>query len=315
MKRIAGFGFALLLFLTPISVFAEQKDIIKLPGSTQKYTIYDKDGNSVTVTFNHEKDKIRLVITPPNSDELETIEIPKDDTGNDDENNQDDKNDKDDDKNRDKNSDEDKDNERRSSKDRERDPSQSGDNHIHVPVNYTDINNHWAKQDILAFSNAGLIQGYPDGTFRPNNPISRAEFAALLERVLEKVGVKKEGEQPPSRFKDVPPSSWYYLSVNWLENRGNIPHDKYPNGLLHPNEPILREEMALWLAHEVSSDKPMPMFKDMAQIRFQEEVRNVTGAGLLLGYPDSTFRPKGQTTRAEAVTILMRFMRSSGLAE
>lgn len=291
MKRYVALGMALPLLLSPVSVYANQKDVISLPQTTKNYTIYDKDGNSLQVEFEHKRKEIQVVVFPPSHlEEKKVIVIPL------------------------------------KGKDRANDSGSDGDSDDKddstgvsnppvgekegTPITYQDIEGHWAKPDITDMVNLELIQGYPDGTFRPNNPISRAEFAALLERVLENVGVEKEGEQTPTRFIDVPSTSWYYLSVNLLENRGNIPHDKYSTGLLHPNEPITREEMALWLAKEVSSDKPMPTFKDMAQIRFQEEVRNVTGAGLLLGYPDGTFKPQGNTTRAEAVTILMRFLRT-----
>ncbi|UFJ41323.1 S-layer homology domain-containing protein [Brevibacillus humidisoli] len=312
MKRMTAMGMTLVLLISPISVFAEQKDVIKLPGATEQYTIYDQDGNSVTVTFDHEEDEIRVVITPPDSpdsDEGEVIVIPKEDEGGDDK----DDHDRDDDKDNGKDNDSDKDKSDRGRRNNSKEGStDSGDRIVFVPANHSDIKGHWAEEEILALSNMGFIQGYPDGTFRPNNPISRAEFAALLERALNKIGIEKEGEQPHTRFKDVPQSSWYYLSVNWLENRGNIPIDKYPNGLLKPNEPISREEMALWLAKEVASEKTIPAYKDLEQIRFQEEVREAAGAGLLRGYPDDTFRPQGLATRAEAVTILMRFMLANG---
>lgn len=279
------------MLISPSTVMAQKKDVVTVPKSTEYYTIHDKDGNSVSVRFDVKKTEIRIVVNPKEqqnptmpAQKEEVIIIPLDSSS-----------------------------DERVGGSGGAGVGGSGFSIIVKPISYTDIDNHWARNDILEMSALGLIKGYPDGTFRPNNSISRAEFAALVERILQMSGIKKEGEQPLSRFKDVSQSDWFYMSVNWLENRGNIPNAYYQNGLLKPNEPITREEMAVWLAKEVTSDSIVPAFKDQYQIRFKEEVRKITAAGLLKGYPDNTFRPQGQTTRAEAVTILMRFLRMKGI--
>lgn len=297
MKRYAVLGLALPLLLSPMSVYANQKDVISLPQSTEKYTIFDKDGNSVQVEFEHNRKEIQVVVSPPShTEEKKVIVIPLGKDQTDDSGSDGDSDDEDD------------------SKGRSNPPVGEKEGAL-PPITYEDIEGHWAKPDIIAMVNLELIQGYPDGTFRPNSPISRAEFATLLERVLIQAGLLKEEKSVSTKFSDVFPSEWYYPSVSYLEHNGNIPIEKYSEGKLYPNAPIIREEMALWLSNEVPPASKEKDYKDSKKVQFVEEVHKVTNAGLLQGYPDGTFKPQGNTTRAEAVTILMRFMRFKGLVQ
>lgn len=170
---------------------------------------------------------------------------------------------------------------------------------------YKDIKGLWAEEDIYKLVNLGLIKGYPDGTFRPNNKITRAEFGTILVRILE---LEKEIIQTETSFKDVSQGSWFYDYLSKLEATANLQSMYYPNAILEPNEPITREEMALWVSNEVASQQMNLAFTDANKIRFKNEVASAVSAGLLKGYPDQSFQPKGSATRAEAVTILARLL-------
>lgn len=177
-------------------------------------------------------------------------------------------------------------------------------------VMYVDIVGLWAESDIYKMVELGLIKGYPDGTFRPNNRITRAEFGAILARILEK---ERHISPTDTSFKDVPKGSWFYDYLTMLEAEGNLDSKYYQNAILKPNEPITREEMALWVAKEIDGQLNNLAFTDANQIRFKDEVANSVSTGLLKGYPDGSFQPKGGATRAEAVTILVRLLQVKGI--
>lgn len=177
-------------------------------------------------------------------------------------------------------------------------------------VIYKDIVGLWAEEDIYKMVDLGLIKGYPDGTFRPNNKITRAEFGTILARILE---MEQAISPIDTLFKDVPKESWFYDYLAKLESAGNLNSKHYQNAILQPNEPITREEMALWVAKEIDGQLNNLAFTDANQIRFKDEVANSVSTGLLKGYPDGSFQPKGDATRAEAVTILVRLLQVKGI--
>ncbi len=102
---------------------------------------------------------------------------------------------------------------------------------------FSDISTNWARQAILNLSQKGIINGYPDGTFRPDGLISRAEFAAVLVRAkqLENVPISR-----PNLFADVPPSLWAYRPIEIVAGEGLV--SGYPGGVFRPNQDITRAE-------------------------------------------------------------------------
>ena len=72
---------------------------------------------------------------------------------------------------------------------------------------FSDIEDHWAKNEIKSLTEKGLIEGYLDGTFRPNNDITRAEFMTLINRALVYI------EEDTISFSDVSPDDWFYGEV------------------------------------------------------------------------------------------------------
>jgi len=110
-------------------------------------------------------------------------------------------------------------------------PSASAPSFADVPAN------HWAFSAVEAARDRGLVRGYADGTFRPSEPITRAEAAALFDRAFE---LSKEGMDVP--FPDVPASHWSYAPIGALVANGVA--SGYPDGAFRPDRPIARAEFA-----------------------------------------------------------------------
>ncbi|MBA4535484.1 S-layer homology domain-containing protein [Brevibacillus halotolerans] len=277
-----------LLLFGQDTVFAEKKEEVKIPKKTEEYTLYDIDGNFVDLSFWHGREKIEITIQPqknkPNKEEPEIITIPvKKDSGS-----------KDD----------------RSSSVKEL-TNGGGTKITFNPVSYNDTLGHWAGKDIEYMVSLGLLKGYPDGTFRPDNPISKAEFAALLERTIQYVKKENMTFQDLITFRDINRADWFYSSVKKLEQRGNISIADYPTRKLQPLVTISRQEMGLWISKEVKPSLKVLNFTDSHQIKYKEAVRNVVASSLLKGFPDGTFRPDGNTTRAEVASILVRWIKQN----
>lgn len=171
----------------------------------------------------------------------------------------------------------------------------------------SDIENHWARQDIIYLTGKGIIQGYSDGTFRPNGSISRAEFLTMINKVFGYT------EKTEISFTDVKKDDWFYDDVRKAVSVGYI--QGYEDGTMRPNKPITREEaskmiaVACRLEDEISNSAYS--FNDANQIG--EWAGNYIGIlkdkGYMSGYEDGTFRPKRQITRGEAAKILANVSR------
>jgi len=176
---------------------------------------------------------------------------------------------------------------------------------------FADIKDHWAIDYIETMIDMGLLKGYPDGTFRPNNPISRAEFGAVLTRVLE---LENKGPLVTGAnfFTDVNTKDWFYDDITKLQKRGNLQASIYHN-ILRPKEAITREEMALWLANEVEAGSNDANYSDNNNMKFSEQVKIISSQQLLKGYPDGRFRPTERTTRAETAALFVRYLELKGI--
>lgn len=166
---------------------------------------------------------------------------------------------------------------------------------------FSDINSHWAKAEIKDFILKGYIDGYNDGTFRPDNSITRAEFIKLVNRAFNYT------TQGTKTFKDVASNEWYYNEVLIATNAGYI--DGYNDDTFRPNDKISREEVAKIVAtiNNKSGDGVLN-FKDNKDISdwAKPYVDAVSDNNLMGGYDGNIFKPKANITRAESVTTLSR---------
>ncbi len=166
---------------------------------------------------------------------------------------------------------------------------------------FTDINGHWAKNQILDFVSKGYVAGYEDNTFRPENSITRAEFVRVLNQVF------KFEEKGAENFTDVNNSDWYYNDVCIGAKAGYI--KGYEDGTFRPNSPITREEASKILATVLNLKGDGTLgFTDSNKISdwAKDAVDALSDNGMISGYEDNTFRPNNNITRAESVSLLSR---------
>ncbi|OPY61667.1 MAG: Cellulosome-anchoring protein precursor [Pelotomaculum sp. PtaU1.Bin065] len=167
---------------------------------------------------------------------------------------------------------------------------------------------NWAKDEITTAVEAELIKGYPDGTFQPANTITRAEFATVMARALDVTQGKN------NIFNDVPENAWYAGYVKTLVDAKIIKTGDYDNGILKPDDPITRKEIAVWTAraadlYSIKASDVKLDFSDYKGDEYLPLVKKAVGLGILKGYPDGSFRPCGNADRAEAVVMLVRMLR------
>lgn len=171
-----------------------------------------------------------------------------------------------------------------------------------------DIYYHWGKEEIISSVKAGLVTGYPDGTFRPDQKITRAEFYSLLVRLK---GLPLEANASQT-FQDVPPSHWAFSYVSAALKAGYLGLPPYPLDL-EPDGVITRKEIAQavvralgWESVALSRANARPTFSDALSYPFAPYIQVAEECGLIKGYPDGTFRPNEGASRAEALTVLER---------
>jgi len=162
----------------------------------------------------------------------------------------------------------------------------------------SDISGHWAQVTIQSWMDKGLIKGYPDGTFKPDQNLTRAEFMTLANRAFGYTTVV------PITYTDVKAGSWYAPEVAKAKAAGYI--SGYPDGTMNPENPITREETATIIArlqHLNPDANAADKHTDAAKISSwsKGQVGAVTSAQIMQGYPDGSFMPQGLMTRAEVV--------------
>ena len=165
----------------------------------------------------------------------------------------------------------------------------------------SDIAGHWAEDVITQWENAGMISGYEDGTFRPNNSVTRAEFVIMMNNAL---GLTEAGEVS---FSDVQPGNWFYNAVAIAVAAGYC--SGYEDGTFKPSATITRAEAAVMIANASKLEQDATGaagFTDSIPAWAQGSVGAVVKAGFMSGYPDGTFAANQSITRAEAVSSLNR---------
>ena len=148
------------------------------------------------------------------------------------------------------------------------------------------------------------VQGYPDGTVKPTGNITRAETAAILFRLMDE-GSRKTYYSTKSGFRDVATGSWYNTYVATLNNAGVITDSS--NGYFRPNEAITRAELAAMLANFTETAGAANYFNDVsARYWAANAIAICAKLGWITGYPDGSFRPDKNVTRAELMAMINR---------
>ncbi|WP_284642501.1 cadherin-like beta sandwich domain-containing protein [Paenibacillus silviterrae] len=151
------------------------------------------------------------------------------------------------------------------------------------------------------------LSGYPDGTFRPSKAITRAELATIVARIQ---GSSAKGEPLPIQaqgYPDVAPDHWAAEAIAHMQRTGLMLGDN--NGLFRPEDAITRGELASIAARLLSKSAGAAQsggYSDTREHWAFEAIEKASRAGILQGYPDSSFQPDNPLNRAEAVKVLNR---------
>lgn len=169
----------------------------------------------------------------------------------------------------------------------------------------SDIAGHWAESVITQWQSKGLIQGYEDGSFKPNNTITRAEFVTLMNNA------KGFGSEGSINFSDVKNGSWFYSAVARAVAAGYV--KGYSDGSFKPGNTITRAEAAVMIANAArlsANEAGAYRFTDVGSIPAwaRGSVGAVVAAGYMTGYPDGSFYANASISRAEAVSSLNRML-------
>lgn len=180
-----------------------------------------------------------------------------------------------------------------------------------IEKTFTDVPaDFWAGDAIKDLCSRGYINGYPDDSFKPDRQISRAEFIAILNKALNLPSFKPD----QADFEDVASADWFYESVENAVHAGIV---KGYGKIFLPDRGISREEMAAILVKALGSN-------DQAQTNMQVQssftddvsisdwargyVIFATQQGLMKGYLDGSIHPQGQANRAEACSMIIKFL-------
>lgn len=210
-------------------------------------------------------------------------------------------------------------------------------------TDFNDIKNHWAKDTIEKWKDKGVISGYPDGTFKPDNPVTRAELAKILTLAFDLQ------ERSPLGYEDVKSENWYYSYLECcakyipvyplpVSYETNIPYQEVTEKGLNyylPETPAMRMHVAETLV-EIKIDREqinteLPSIQDIqADVtaafkdddyenlyamhgtipenvkRMLEYTYLANKLGIMQGDSNGYFRPYDSVTRAELITMLDR---------
>ncbi len=184
---------------------------------------------------------------------------------------------------------------------------------------FPDIQSHWARLFIEALTQRNIIKGFKDGTFRPDQSITRAEFAALLQATFPQPTVR-----PYISFTDVPATHWARTAIQKAYEMGFIAG--YPNNRFGPDEKITRSQALVALINGLGLNKLVisdlksslsSLYQDAAQIPSYatEAIAAATGASIVVNYPDlKQLKPLQTATRGEVAAMIYQTLAYLGQA-
>ncbi|MBD2742876.1 S-layer homology domain-containing protein [Coleofasciculus sp. FACHB-1120] len=186
------------------------------------------------------------------------------------------------------------------------------------PINFSDIpDNYWARPYIQALVERNILAGFTDGTFRPDQPITRAEFTAPLRKAF--------GQKPAQNavnFQDVPAGYWAEAGIKQAVATGFL--KGYPRNRFLPNQEIPRAQVLVALASGLGLKPPsnpaqaLQTYQDASEIPKYaiQGVAASTAAGLVINYPyPNLLKPNQAATRAEVAAAIYQALVQAGQAE
>lgn len=168
---------------------------------------------------------------------------------------------------------------------------------------FPDLIGHPAGQAVNYLRARGIISGYPDGRFHPDDPVSRAALAVMLAKA------KGLALNPGAAgFKDLAPGHWAAGAIGAVKDAGYL--RGYPDGSFRSDRSVTRAEVAavLYNAFPGRAKTPGIAFGDLKGHWAEKVVAELAAAGVVEGYADGTFRPDRAMTRADLALALWRLM-------
>lgn len=186
------------------------------------------------------------------------------------------------------------------------------------PIKFVDVpQNFWARPYIDALAARGIFAGIPGGYFRPDQPVSRAELAAVVKQAFDKSPV-----QSGQKFKDVPSNYWASSAIDEAYKEGFVA--RYPQNFFKPRQRITRAQALVALVNGLGIDtksnqaQTLSVYKDAEQIPTYatDKIAAATQAGLVFNYPDpKLLRPTQSITRAELAALIYQALAKEGKVE
>lgn len=181
---------------------------------------------------------------------------------------------------------------------------------FHVDVasaqSFKDTTTHYAAKEIKYLVDRDIIAGFPDGTFRPNAPITRADAIVIVGRAI---GLSDK--QTQTTFPDVPKAHYASGYINDAY-RGNI-IGGYSDGTFRPGNQVTRGEMAIIIANAFQYKQTRDIYYHDVAITDPKyrAINLITTAGISVGYPSGVFKPNDSITRAEYAVMIARALNPS----
>ncbi|MFP4299635.1 MAG: glycoside hydrolase family 10 protein [Spirulinaceae cyanobacterium] len=179
-----------------------------------------------------------------------------------------------------------------------------------------DIDNHWARSCITQLRDRDIIQGYPDGTFRPNRTVTRAEFAAMVNQAFRDRPVTRDA----ITFRDVPSNFWGRDAIAQAYRTNFL--TGYPNRIFNPDRAIPRVQVLIALAAGLDYTPTQPLENTLANFNDRADIpdyaRNnlaaATEKGLVVNYPNvAQLNPNQPAPRGEVAAFFCQGLGLGGI--
>ncbi|MBQ2764066.1 MAG: S-layer homology domain-containing protein [Firmicutes bacterium] len=175
---------------------------------------------------------------------------------------------------------------------------------VELTIGFTDIPaGKWYDDEIITIQAAEIIKGYPDGSFGPENAVTRAEFAVMLYRYLGQPELAKDAK--PIAFTDLEDYAWAKEAIDYLSANEII--KGIGNDMYAPAAEIKRADICVMLDRVLNANMKKVVFTDVkASTYYYDAVMSMANAGYINGFGDGTFKPEESATRAQVATIFSK---------
>lgn len=178
-------------------------------------------------------------------------------------------------------------------------------------VQFTDVSSsYWASQFIVSLAERDIIAGFPDGTFRPDEPVTRAQYAAMVRKAFSQTSIRTS-----TAFVDVPANFWAATAIDEAYRMGFL--SGYPNNVFQPNQNIPRAQVLVSLAnglnYQATTVASADIYRDSGSIPnyATTSIAAATEQRLVVNYPNvEVLRPNQTATRADVAAFIYQALAS-----